>query len=90
MLVHLGGDSVVDSREVVAVLDARRLARTPDGSALLKGAVRNRADTLRPRAIVVTAESLLLVRITAATVARRIAKAPVGTPAGTRRKTAER
>ncbi len=32
MLVHLGGDVVVDAGEVIAILDARRMRRAPGGS----------------------------------------------------------
>lgn len=88
--MHLGGDVVVDGRQVVAVLDARRLARTPDGSALLERAVRGRAGPLRPRAVVVTVGGLLPVPIAAATAARRLAEMPVGALAGGQHKTAER
>lgn len=86
MLVHLGEDLVVDSEEVVAVLDARRLARTPDGSALLERAARSHPDATPARAVVVTARGLLPLRVAAATVARRIAEAP----GRERRQTAER
>lgn len=87
--MHLGGELVVDSREVVAVLDARRLGRTPDGSALLRQAVGTRSDAFSPRAVVVTAKGLLPVPITAAAVARRIAKAPSGSLATAQRRTAK-
>jgi hypothetical protein len=73
MYVHLGGDAVVDVREVVAILDARRV-RTAEARALLaRAGIRSRGP--RPRAIVVTPRGVYPTPVTAATVARRIARA---------------
>jgi hypothetical protein len=72
VFVHLGGDVVVDAREVVAVLDARHLQRTAEARALLAKAVGGNADHDPPRAIVVTVRSVHAAPVTAATVARRI------------------
>ena len=74
MFVYVGGDKVVDAREVVAILDARRLLRAPDARALWVRAVagRTEAEAASARALIVTVEGAVLVPITPATVARRI------------------
>ena len=76
MFVHLGGDSVVDIREVVAILDARRLQRA-DARALLARAAQASGDPQNlkaARAIVVTTRGLFATPISPAAVARRIAR----------------
>lgn len=84
MYVHLGGETVVDAREVVVILDVRRM-RPAEARAFLAGArVRHRGTT--PRAVVVTTRGIYPAPVTAATVARRVARA--GKPPNT--KTAER
>jgi hypothetical protein len=72
MFVHLGGDVIVDAREVVAILDARRLQRTAEARALLERAVAARPAGVISRAIVVTTRGVQPAPVTAATVARRI------------------
>ncbi len=91
LFVHLGGETVVDVREVVAILDARGLQRSSEGRNLLaRAAAAGRlADPgLLPsaRAIVVTSARFYPTPAAPSTVAGRI-----GSLAGTRRrKTAER
>lgn len=91
LFVHLGGETVVDVREVVAILDARGLQRSSEGRGLLARAVaagRLADPGLLPsaRAIVVTSALLYPTPAAPATVAGRI-----GSLAGTRRRrTAER
>ena len=72
MYVHLGGETVVDAREVVVILDARRM-RTAEARAVLARA-RVRHGGTAPRAVVVTTGGVYPVPVTAATVARRIAR----------------
>ena len=72
MFVHLGGDVVVDAREVVAVLDARHLQRTAEARALLAKATGGSTEHDPPRAIVVTVRGVPAAPVTAATVVRRI------------------
>jgi regulator of extracellular matrix RemA (YlzA/DUF370 family) len=71
VFVHVGGEVVVDAREVVAILDARRLQRTVEARALLARATAARAGQ-EPRAIVVTTRGLHATAMGPATVARRI------------------
>jgi len=91
LFVYLGGDTVVDVREVVAVLDARGLQRSSMGRSLLTRAAaagRLAEPELLPsaRAIVVTTARLHPTPATPSTVAGRI-----GILTRTRRrKTAER
>ncbi|MDI6771156.1 MAG: DUF370 domain-containing protein [bacterium] len=91
LFVYLGGDTVVDLREVVAILDARGLRRSSEGRNLLARAAaagRLVEPGLLPsaRAIVVTAARLYPTPVAPATVAGRIGKM-----AGSRRrKTAQR
>ncbi|MDR7418447.1 MAG: hypothetical protein QN178_06020 [Armatimonadota bacterium] len=76
MFVHVGGEVVVDAREVVAILDARRLQRTAEARALLARALLARAAQSGrepPRAIVVTTRGVHATAMGVATVARRIA-----------------
>ncbi len=76
MFVHLGGDTVVDVRQVVAILDARRLQRTPGADLLLEqargGRARDAAAWAGARAIVVTTAGIYPAVIAPATVAKRI------------------
>lgn len=91
LFVHLGGETVVDVREVVAILDARGLQRSSEGRNLItRAAAADRLATpeLLPgaRAIVVTPARLYPTPVAPSTVAGRI-----GNLAGIRRrKTAER
>lgn len=91
LFVHLGGDTVVDVREVVAILDARGLQRSSGGRNLLARAAasgRLAEPELLPsaRAIVVTAALLIPTSAAPSTVAGRIGKLSKVR----RRKTAER
>jgi hypothetical protein len=72
MYVHLGGDIVVDAREVVVILDARRM-RTAEARAVLARA-RARRRGAAPRAVVVTTRGVYPAPVSAATVARRVAR----------------
>jgi len=76
MFVHVGGDHVVDAREVIAILDARHLQRAPDARALWTRAAEGREATevASARALIVTVHGVALVPITPATVARRVLK----------------
>jgi hypothetical protein len=76
----------VDAREVVAILDIRRLQRTPEARALLARASQTTPQHDGPRTVVVTTRGLHAVPASTATVARRIKK--VSRPA--RDETAER
>ncbi|MBI3998202.1 MAG: DUF370 domain-containing protein [Armatimonadetes bacterium] len=76
MFVHVGGDVVVDVREVVAILDVRQLDRAPDARALLKRVAERLEDPAEmhaARAIVVTTRGLVATPTAPATVARRMA-----------------
>lgn len=84
MYVHLGGETVVDTREVVVILDVRRM-RTTEARAFLARARVGHQGTA-PRAVVVTTRGVYPAPVTAATVARRVAR--VGKTPNT--KTAER
>ena len=74
MLVYVGGARVIDARDVVAILDARRLQRAPDARALWVRAAEGceEAEAASARALIVTRHGALLVPITPATVARRV------------------
>jgi regulator of extracellular matrix RemA (YlzA/DUF370 family) len=77
VFVHLGGDAVVDVRQVVAILDARRLLHSPGARALLERASGGRADGTaaaveEARAVVVTTSGVCLAAISPETVAKRI------------------
>lgn len=77
MFVHLGGNTVVDARDVVAILDARRLHRVPDARALIDRAARRSGDAaawVSARTVVVTTTGAYPAPISPATVARRIAQ----------------
>lgn len=73
MYVHLGGETVVDAREVVVILDTRTM-RTAEARAVLARA-RVPRGTPAPRAVVVTTRGVYPAPATAATVARRVADA---------------
>jgi hypothetical protein len=72
VFVHVGGEVVVDVREVVAILDVRRLHRTAEARALLTRAGAGRAGHDEPRAIIVTTRGLHATPMAAGTVARRM------------------
>lgn len=77
MYVPLGGGRVVDIREVVAILDARRLGRSADARALLgraRSGSRPGAPGREPppRAVVVTTSGLAATPLAPATLARRL------------------
>jgi len=74
MLVHLGDEVVVDVRQVVAILDARRLQRTAEARNLLDRAVRKRSGELVARAVIVTTRGVFSASISPETVAKRIGK----------------
>lgn len=76
MFVYVGGDTVIDAREVVAILDARHLQRAPDARALWARAARGRsdADVASARTLIVTVRGLTLAPITPLTVARRVGR----------------
>ncbi len=89
--VHLGGETVVDAREVVAILDARTQRKSSVGRALLaKAAATGRLADPRglpgARAIVVTTRRLYPTPATPSTVAARVGQAG----ANRRTKTPER
>jgi hypothetical protein len=73
MYVHLGGETVVDAREVVVILDARSMRTAEARAALAHARARHRGTA--PRALVVTTRGVYLAPVTAATVARRVARA---------------
>ncbi len=76
MFVHIGGETVIDVRQVVAILDARRLQRTEEARALVDRAREGPAAApgawASARAIVVTTAGIFPTPISPATVARRI------------------
>lgn len=77
MFVHLGQEMVVDARQVVAILDARRLQRSPSTRALVERAAEEgflvaEAPLGVARSIVVTETRLYAVGASVQTVARRI------------------
>lgn len=74
MLVYVGRARVIDARDVVAILDARRLQRAPDARALWVRAAEgcDATEAASARALIVTRRGALLVSITPATVARRV------------------
>ena len=76
MFVHLGGNTVIDVRQVVAILDARRLQGTPGARLILErtqgGRPRDATVWAEARAIVVTTEGVYPSPIAPATVAKRI------------------
>ncbi len=74
---HLGQEMVVDVRRVVAILDARRLQRSPSARAMIERAAKEgrliaEGAAGEARAIVVTDTCVYAVGATAQTVARRI------------------
>ena len=75
MFVHLGGDVVVDARDLVAILDLARMQRAFDARALV-----TRATAAAPsaaasaRTLVVTTRALHLSPLASETVAKRIAQ----------------
>jgi hypothetical protein len=73
VFVHLGGDVVVDARDVVAVLDAQGLrpARALPGRAAPRW---NEDISASARALVVTTSGVYAVPISPSTVVRRIAR----------------
>jgi hypothetical protein len=83
VFVHLGGEIVVDSREVVAILDARRMRRTAEARRLLARAVRGLPREAEARSVVVTTRGIHPIPVAAATVARRVA-APAKKPTAKR------
>lgn len=70
MFVHLGGETVVDAREVVVILDARQVRTAEAGVAPPRARTRHREAP--PRALVVTTMAVYPAPVTPATVARRI------------------
>ena len=76
MFVHIGGETVIDVRQVVAILDARRLQRAEEACALVDRAREGSAAApgawAGARAIVVTTTGVFPTPISPATVARRI------------------
>lgn len=73
VLVHLGGDVVVDAREVVAILDLARLDAAPDGRALITRAAASAEARAQARTLIVTTQGLHLSSLAAETVAKRVA-----------------
>jgi hypothetical protein len=82
-LVYLGGDVVVDAREVVAILEVRGLQRTAGARELLGRAAGTGAPGESHRAVVVTTRGLHAVPVTASTVARRVARVSRTAPSKT-------
>ncbi len=75
MFVHLGGDVVVDARDVVAILDLARMQRAPDARALVtRAAAAAPAAGAAARTLVVTVRGLHLSPLASETVGRRIAQ----------------
>ncbi len=76
MFVHIGGETVIDVRQVVAILDARPFQRTEEARALVDRAREGQAAApgtwASARAIVVTTTGVFPTPISPATVARRI------------------
>ena len=74
MFVDLGGEKVVYAREVVAILDARRLGRAADARALLARASTGLSgkESEAVRTVVVTTRGLIVTPSTPATVAKRV------------------
>lgn len=70
MLVHLGGDVVVEAREVIAILDARRLRRASGSADRGRGPAWESA-----RSLVVTTSGIHPAPITPVAAARRIGQA---------------
>lgn len=85
MFVHLGREVIADAREIVAILDGRRLSRTADARALLARAGRA-AGGAPCRAVVVTTRGVLGASVSATTAARRIGRLTAGGRPGGRRK----
>jgi uncharacterized protein DUF370 len=72
MFVHLGGDAVVDVREVVAVLDVQRVSKSELVQELIDRAAKTRPGVTNPRAVVVATKGTFLSTISVATIAKRI------------------
>lgn len=73
MFAYLGGEVVVDAREVVVILDARHLHRSAEGRGLVAGAAQSLGPGVHPRAVVVTMRGVYATSTAPATVARRVA-----------------
>lgn len=74
MLVHLGGEVVVDAGEVIAILDARRLRRHPAGSLL---AAQGRDPAWESaRSLLVTTRGIRVAPISPIAAAKRISQTP--------------
>lgn len=72
MFVHLGGNEVVDVRDIVAILDVKALERSVEARGLLERVRAQTSQSVAPRAIVVTTRGLLPAQFATATVARRV------------------
>jgi hypothetical protein len=72
MFVHLGGDAVVDVREVVAVLTVGHMTKTGLARELVDRTRASHPDVTSPRALVVSTRGVLLSSVAVETVARRI------------------
>ena len=72
MFVHLGADTVIDVREVVAVLNVQRVPKSDLVRDLLDRAARNNPDVAKPRSVVVSTKGIFLSTISVSTVANRV------------------
>jgi hypothetical protein len=72
VFVHLGGEVVVDVRDVVAVIDVRRPPKGELARDLLDRARAMRPDVDDARAIVITTKGIFLSTISSDTLANRV------------------
>jgi hypothetical protein len=72
VFVHLGGDAVVDVREVVAVLTVGHMTKTGLARELVDRARTSHPEVTRPRALVVSTKGVLLSSVAVETVVKRI------------------
>jgi regulator of extracellular matrix RemA (YlzA/DUF370 family) len=71
VFVHLGGDAVVDVRDVVAILNIQRVAKSESLRDLIERAQKTRPDMTKQRTLVVCTRSIFLSAISPETVASR-------------------
>lgn len=74
MFVYLGEEVVVDVRQLVAILDVRRLRRDAASARVAERAVRGHPGEPVPRAVIVTTRGVFPVAIGPEAVAKRIQK----------------
>ena len=80
MFIHIGGDVTVMARSVIAILDAKRQAQSPDTQAFVqdmrkKGAV-VRIDEIEHKSYVITDTTVYISPISSVTLKKRAEEAP--------------